>query len=134
MIEVNKLDSIYRFLGVTMKKFFNEYHGGQVAVYWVAESGKENIVEMLLSHPDCKIDQPTKNGSYTALYAACKWNPEGIAKQLLQKGANPEHVTKDGSILDIAIEKGLTNIVDLLKAAIIRKKKRMKEKEGEETS
>ncbi|KAL9094879.1 MAG: hypothetical protein Q9165_002828 [Trypethelium subeluteriae] len=81
-------------------------------------SGKQDVVEILLKHPDINVDVEASTGEYgTALIAACAINDITIVKMLLGKHANVGlHTTqgKHATALTAALDCGSNRLVSLL--------------------
>uniref|UniRef100_A0A8C2L2E4 Osteoclast-stimulating factor 1 n=1 Tax=Cyprinus carpio TaxID=7962 RepID=A0A8C2L2E4_CYPCA len=75
---------------------------GNTALYWACHGGHKDVVEILLSQPNCELDQQNKLGD-TALHAAAWKGYSDIAEMLLNKNARTDVVNNEKkTALDMA--------------------------------
>lgn len=67
----------------------------RLILHWAAVMGKERLVELLLQHERCPIDDEDDSGATPLILATLK-GAHTICAQLLDKGANVNHQNKNG--------------------------------------
>jgi ankyrin repeat protein len=90
--------------------------GGNTVLWYAAQGGRmdrEAVVELLLAH-GAQVDVAGEGG-WTALHMAAQWNHPGIARLLIEKGANKAYLDGGGRTpLEIAQKYESRDVVNFL--------------------
>ena len=100
---------------------FQGSHGGGTALMLASAHGRYKVAELLLER-GAQVDLQTSEGWWTALMYAVEKdeaNPDkdavGLARLLLQHGANPQLEDREGNTaLAVAVEQGDKELIELL--------------------